>query len=259
LFGKKQYALADDDITRANAVKDLVDPRKGKTDENIARVLQSVDETYNNDLMPFLQENPVPYDYSEIRNYLNNKMKPSAMLKPGGDNYYAFETIKKQGLDILNSFPKTTEGVQKARSAIDSMIREQFGPALLDNTQTMHVGAKEAALKLRTALNDFTHDSIRVRDMTVFNKAEDFIKEAQRRGMKFDNVADVKDQIIKHFGANIVPENELKAILFRNKLKNLNYKLEAVDNMWDNGAKEIGKDRIQEIGVYSELINVRYN
>ena len=247
IFGKKEYALGQEDYAMAQAVKDLVEPGFNKSNQNIERVLQNVNETYNNDLIPFLDDNPVPYTFDEMRNYLGNKVKPSATLKPGSEGYWIFNQIKNKGMGILDNFPKTTRGVQEARTAIDNMINNDFGPAVWDTMNVAHTGAKDAALQLRTALNDFTGDSIRFQDMTTFNKAEDFIKTAQQRGMKFNTVDDVRLELMKYFGKEVLPENELKAILFRNKLKNINLKLKAVNNMWENAQKEIGKTRPENI------------
>lgn len=248
LFGKKEYALGKEDYDMAQAVKDIVEPGFNKSNQNVERVLQNVNETYNNDLIPFLDENPVPYTWTEMKNYLGSKIKPSATLKPGSEGYWIFNQIKNKGMSILDNFPKTTRGVQEARTAIDNMINNDFGSAIWDTQNVaQHTGAKDAALQLRTALNDFTHDSIRFQDMTTFNKAEDFIKTAQQRGMKFDTVDDVRLELMKYFGKEVIPENELKAILFRNKLKNINLKLKAVNNMWENAQKEIGKSRIDNL------------
>jgi hypothetical protein len=247
IFSKKTYSLGDEDYAMAQSVKDLVTPGIDKTNSNIAKVLQNVDETYNNDLIPFLDQNPVPHDWNDMRNYLNNKIKPSATLKPGSESYWIFNQIKNKGMEILNNFPKTNRGVQEARSAIDNMINESFGPAIWDINSVQHVGAKDAAIQLRTALNDFTHDSIRFQNMPLLNKIEDFISVAEKRGIKFNTIEDIRLELMKHFGQEVLPENELKAILFRNKLKNINLKLKAVDNMWENAAGEIGKTRLQNI------------
>ncbi len=252
-LGKKQNVLGDEERQMAQALTDkngksLIEPKMSKTNQNIAKVQQNVNETYNNDLIPFLQENPHPYDWADMKNYMDNKMKPSGLLKGSKDNLGVFNQIKNDGIQILNQFPKTQEGIQRARSAIDDMINTEFGPAVWDNTHPMHATAKEAALKLRTTLNDFTHDSIRVGgDIANFNKVESFINEAKNRGMKFDDVQSVKDEIMKQFGSDVLPENELKAILFRNKLKDMNLKLKAIENMWDNSQKEVGKTRLENI------------
>jgi len=86
-----------------------------------------------------------------------------------------------------------------------------------------------------------------VGDIGNLNKAENLLKELQKRGIKVENVADVKEQILKYFGTDILPENELKAILFRNKLRNMNLKLKAADNIWMNSAKEVGKSRFKNL------------
>lgn len=243
-LGVKKYNLQDQDYLRAQAVKDLVQPGFNKSNENIARISQNVEEVFNNDLIPFLKENPSPYNFNEFNDYMNSKVKPSLLLKGEGKTA-VFDEVKNAASKIILKYPPTTEGLQLARIEIDKMIDAEFGDAIWNKTSESHTAVKQAVLKFRKAVNDFTADSIKFRNMTNFNKAEDFINTAQMRGMKFDNIEQVREELIKHFGTNILPENELKAILFRNKLKNMNLKLEAVDNIWDNASTEIGKNRLQ--------------
>lgn len=248
IWGKKQNVVAEHDAAVANSVKDLVDPQVSQTNGNIARVKQAVNEFYNNDFVPFLQKHTQAYDPGQLATYMNNKMKPSLMLKPGGENYYAFNQIKNKGMEILARHEPTLLGIQQARSEIDDMITNEFGPAIWEKNPSMMAGVKEGSMKLRNVLNDYTHDSLRVSgNMANFNKVEDFLKVAQQRGMKFNSVEDIRDQLLKHFGSEVLPENELQAILFRNKLKDMNLKLEAVNNMWENSQKEVGKTWIQNV------------
>lgn len=253
-LGNKKFKLGEEDYRMAQAVKDLVDPRSSQADANVDRILKNVQQVHDNDLMPFLRENPVPYDWIDMKRYLDNKMKPSELLKINKDNSLAFNTIKKKGLDIIDQFPKTQEGVQQARTAIDNMINTEFGPAIWDKAHPLNSSVKEAALKLRTALNDFTHDSIRIRDIPTLNKVESFMKEARARGIKMDSLEEAKEALLKFFGTEILPENELKAIIFRQNLKNMNLKLKAADNIWSNSAKEVGKTRLGNLRATDPLL-----
>lgn len=248
LFSKKRFKLGDEDYEVAQATKDIVDPRL-TANENIDAINKNISSTYQDEMIPFLQENPSPYNWSELNTYMGAKMKPSSMIRPGGDEDYAFNAIKKNALDIIKNYPPTTEGIQKARIEIDDMIEREFGSAIWDRTGTkpMATGAKEAALKVRTALNDFTEDSLKFRNIEAVNKADNFLKEARKRGIRIDTPEEARYALLGKFGAEILPENELKALLFRNKLRNLTLKYKAADNIWRKEATEVGKDRLQNI------------
>ena len=248
IFSKKRFELGDEDYAMAQATKDIVDPNR-TANENIDSILKDVDRVHKQEMIPFLQENPSPYDFRDLNKYVNNKMKPSSMLRPNSDNAYAFNTIKNNGMKIISQFPPTTEGIQQARYAIDDMINREFGDAIWDKSgiNPMATGAREAAMKLRTVLNDFTEDSLKFKNIEAVNKVDDFLKEAQKRGIKIDDMMQVKEALLKKFGAEILPENELKALVFRNKLRNMSLKLDAADNIWRKESKEVGKTRFQNI------------
>ncbi len=246
-LGDKKFQLGEQDRLRAQAVKDIIDPKMSKADENIDLIHKNIDQEYKNEMIPFLRENPVPYDPMDLNRYLDNKMVPPTFLKNNPENFANFKDLKSKALSVLKQFPNNQEGVQQARTAIDRMITEEFGPLIWDKTMAQSSPMRQAVLKLRTALNDFTHDSIRVRDINTLNKVEDFLKVAQKRGIKIDDVEAVKEEILREFGTEILPENELKAIIFRNKLKNMNLKFEAAENIWDNSAKEVGKSKFQNL------------
>lgn len=246
-MGEKKFKLGDEDYLMAEAVKDLVDPRMSQADMNIDRILKDVTRQRTQQVIPFLQENPVPYQWDDLMVYMNSKMKPSTLLKNNREAFRNFNDMKQRGLEIVNKFPRTQEGVQQARIAVDDMIDKEFGEAIWNKTHPLNSQVKEAAMKLRTTLNDFTHDSIKFRDIKTLNKVEDFLSELRRRGIATDDLASVKDQMLKYFGAEVLPENELKAIIFRQQLKNMNLKLRAADNIWLNSAKEVGKSRFKNL------------
>ncbi len=247
-LGDKKFKVGEEDMLMAHATKDLVDPRMSQADANIDRILKNVTDVHDNELMPFLRENPNPYNWIDLKNYLDNHMKvPKLLTSIDPEAGTAIRAIKQRGLEIVGQFPKTQEGIQQARTAIDNMIKDELGPAFFDKAHPKNAGVKQAVLKLRTVLNDFTHDSLRVGDIPTLNKVETFMKEAQKRGIKMDNPQMAKEELLKFFGTDVIPENELNAIIFRNTLKNMNLKLKAADNIWLNSAKEVGKSKFRNL------------
>lgn len=246
-MGQKKFKLGDEDYLMAEAVKDLVDPRMSQSDANIDRILKDVTRQRNQEIIPFLKENPVPYQWDDLTRYIDTKMKPSTLLKNNREAFRNFQDMKKRGLEIISQFSRDQEGIQNARIAIDNMIDKEFGEAIWNKAHPLNSQVKEAALKLRTTLNDFTHDSIKFQDIATLNKVESFLKELKKRGIATDNLSLVKDELLKYFGSPVLPENELKAIIFRQQLKNMNLKLKAADNIWMNSAKEVGKSLFKNL------------
>jgi hypothetical protein len=249
-LGKKRFKLEDPDYLRAEAVKDLVDPRMSQADLNVDRIEKNVDLVHERDFMPLMREHPNVFEPKDLGDYLKNKVQTSKLLtKFDEQSRKIFDGVKERALEIFDEggFPRTPEGVQQARMTVDKMIKEELGPRFFDKNHPMNADLKQAVLRLRTALNDFTHDSIRVKDISKLNKVEQFIREAKKRGIKMDTEGEIRDQLLKYFGVKVLPEDELAAITMRQLLKNMNLKLEAADNIWANSAKEVGKTKFENL------------
>jgi ElaB/YqjD/DUF883 family membrane-anchored ribosome-binding protein len=246
-LGEKRYALDEDDFIRSEAVKDVVDPRKSR-DMNIDALNKNVDLVHERDFMPLLREHPNMFDKKDLALYLRSKVQTSKLLTKFDDqSKKIFNGVVDRALEIFDEggFPRTPEGVQLARTKVDQMIKGELGENFFNKNHPDNANMRQAVLSLRTALNDFTHDSIRVKDMAKLNKVEQFIKEARKRGIKMDSVDEVRDQLLKHFGVEVLPEDELAAVQMRQLLKNMNLKLQAADNLWKSESKEVGKTPLQ--------------
>ena len=246
LFSKKKYALLPEDEARGWSVKDLYNP-SDDINVNRARILQASNEIGLNKIAPLLAENPRPFQGGDLVTFLNKNVVPSYMILKGSDNQKIFEAIKNKGMRLISQFPKDMQGIQDARKALDIMIEKNFGPAFWD--MNLQGGAKDAAAKLRTALNDFTFKSIQFRDMNLFNKAEDYIAKQIRKGTKFNSIEDVRAALMNYYkkGSKPLAEDELKALWLRGLLRDQHLKLEAANNLWEQGALQIGKTRFQNI------------
>lgn len=240
LFKADELLPSEKDIARARAVQDVIDPKK-PLDENQFRVAREIGDHSNTKLEPFLKENPAPYHWIELKDYLDNKGSRK-MFKGAKDTTDIYDAVMDDVLEIAAKHEPNTYGLWKARTEIDNLIekrRRAFGkdPARL-------TGIDQAAMDGRNAINDFIEDSLKFKDMTLANQVDEYMDVLAQRGIKLDSPELVKEELRKHFGLEVLPENELNAMIFRNHMKRLKYLYEAEENLAVKQAKLSGIDKV---------------
>lgn len=244
IFGNHDITTARD-IEVSQAARKYIDP-KAKPEQNIENLKLAVSDIAENELKPFFAENPGNFDWIDMKDYLSNRMVPRQIFKADPTALRTYNRVRNNVLDIIGKYPHTNQGLWDARIAIDDMIEREFGDAIFGSPQGTAV--KRAALDSRSAINDFITDNLVNKDMKIAIRAEEFLNEARRRGIKIDNIDEARKVIKQSLGADeILPEDELRAAFFKDKMKQMNLLYEARDNVAEQFASNFDKDAIERI------------
>lgn len=237
IFRRTVINPSKSDLEVADAVKGVVDP-KSTAVENIKLVKNKISDIAENEVSPFLKENPGNFTSSDVKEYIDSNVTPTRQFakKLNPETYARFADIKDQAVDIINdSFKKngvSTDSLWKARQKIDDAIEDQFGSAAFDSPEKKITS--EAAVKIRNSINKFIEQSIPGRNMEVENKIGNFIKTARQKGITIDenNINDAVKQLRNAFTdqKELFNYEDTKGALFTQKMDEMTNLYKAKDD-----------------------------
>jgi len=245
--GLKRYEVAPD--ARAREIADdtygLVSSKVGPI-ENIGSVNTRIKGIAETEVRPFLQQHNFQYNPLQLETFLKQLPKPLS-LKANPETFRAYNAVIQTAMQIAKKYPPTGEGLWDARKAIDDMIEKEFGDAAFDSASG--IGARRAALSIRSGINDFISEGLGGGDLDLVNKVNDFIREARKRGIEIDNPEAVKKQMVAsgaqgNLGLEI-PDEELLKAFWKAKLREMNNLYIAQENMAERAYKLLGKNAIE--------------
>lgn len=219
---------------------------KSKPEQNVVNIQKGISEIAEKDLRPFLQQNPRPYDYADLRKFLENRLRPSETIKSDNVARKTYERIRESTIEAVSKYPKNNEGLWEARKALDRILKKDFGDSIFGTLQ--HTAVKRGALDARNAINDFIYQNLAIDDIAGMNRIDDILKASRERGIAIESMDDAKRILRNQLGIDApIPEDQVKAAFFRQKLKDMNLLYEARDNITDKLVSQFGNDKITRI------------
>lgn len=258
ILGKSTSQPGEADIRRAEAahpyIKDAKDPLN-----KIANVNQAIKDTSEKVLDPFLDKNPTPSNFEDMRNYVEQKNKPDVNIQKDPAAFEAYQRATDNALNTLyktmkesaektGDFGPSTSGadIRKARIAIDQQISQELGPETFGTPQ--YKGIKAAEISVRNTINRLNEDLLRYPgQLENLNKMNQFVSEAEGRGIKvnLENPSTV-ESLERQFDLKKTPESEANAKFLADQHSKMSDLYDARDNMIDRYQSSVGKNKIQE-------------
>lgn len=251
ILGKYKYTPNQYDVDVANSIKNTVSKSKGPLD-NIVEINKKISNVAEKEITPFLSNNKVPFNFEDFINY-TKRVTPEPSLQSQVDALPTYNRVVTRLTDEVANELRKTKNVDnltdmgelwRARQKIDDIIQEELGSVTFDTPQ--YKGVRAAARDFRDTMNDFIADSIaNPGQMENLIQIDNFIAQARKRGVDISNVAETKKALKKFYGLDNVPEQEIKAALFKSRIKDLSRAYEARARIAENNFRLMDKNAIQ--------------
>jgi hypothetical protein len=228
----------------ADLIGDVVDPKKTAS-QNLNKVRDQITLNSEYKVRPFLEENPVPFNFEDLRGSFDLvNPGPNLKIQPGAME--AYQNVKEQVLSVINTRLKKfaergavtdVNQLWDARKAVDNVIEEQLGAATFDSPQ--YVGIKAAARDYRKAYTDFIENLLAYPGQAEnVNRMSEFLQSARARGIDIPNESEAIKVLQKQFGVKNTNLDAARAAFFKDEMKKLNAMYEALDNLSSKAVKE---------------------
>jgi hypothetical protein len=147
-----QTTASSRDLQVADSVKGIVKPNVSAAANNAA-INQEISRISEQEIKPFLDKNPAPFNQKTLSAYLDKSVSIPNYIKADPVLENTYNLTKQSLMDEVAKFPKTTNGLWEARKSFDQVAENQIGKL---NPQSEKVSAvKQAILDFRRAANDF--------------------------------------------------------------------------------------------------------
>lgn len=224
--------------------KPFINPKASTATENLENIRNGITTTSEYVVKPLLEQNPVPFHFSDLRGYLDN-IKPSSALKSDPKALDTFNRIKEESLDTAEDSlrssqtagGKTVSGTSdlndmwEPAKAIDRHISNELGQSTFDTPQ--YTGVKAAATSMRNAVRQFMSDSLRypgqMEQLNMFNRDLGDIPRSMRVNMTDEDIANMKQSA--PYNLKSTPESESVAGDLDKEMQNLHNLFEVRDNL----------------------------
>jgi hypothetical protein len=233
------------------AVKDIVNPSEtAGTNKNL--VLGTINNISENQVKPFLKENPVPFNFQDLRNSFD-QVQPSSALKADPSAFANYSRVKE---DLLNTIAGKIKSITAnpnnltdmnelwdARKLVDKKINQELNMNLGD---AQYAGAKAAAQDFRQQFSSFIKDSLLYPGMMEkVNKANEILGHMSSIGQ--DITPEMKDALYTRFGINPTMVDEARSAAFSNAMDKMSSMYTAVDGLSTKIKGDLGKSTISRV------------
>lgn len=253
MFGKGSVDFTKDPQTLkiAEASSEYVNPKK-TVSHNVNAVKTGIVDIAENHVKPFLEENPVPFNFEDLQTRLG-QIQPSGSLKADPSAFKTYSRVREEIANDIAEHLRKSGGYENmtdmnelwnARKVIDARINNELGDAAFGTPQ--YTGVKAAATDMRRAVSGFISDSIANPGQAEdINRMYEFLNEARNRGIRINTSDDAYRLLRDQMGIKDLPEDVAKAAFFKSQLEKMNLLYMARDNMLDKVKGELGKTRLQ--------------
>lgn len=255
LLSKTVVTPTQRDIDIAKSVQGVVSKNNGPID-NIVNINKEISRVAEQEVKPFLEKNPVGFNFEDLRTYMSQKLRPEGTLKTDPES---FSTYKRVSNSILNTINKTLKesaansgqygsitdfnDVWNARKVIDNVIEKELGSVTFDSPQ--YTGIRAAARDVRDVFSKFITDSLSAPgQMEKVNKMTEFLQEATKRGIDLGEEDAIK-LLEQKFGISRSTEDMARAAFFQDKMTRLNHIYEARGNIAESNYKLLDKNFLE--------------
>ena len=140
------------DINVAKSVQNIVSSKNGPID-NIVNINQDIGRVSEQEITPFLQKNPSAFNKNQLNSYIKGNVEPADFIKADPVLQKTYDLARQRMIDVVDRYPKTMEGLWKARKEFDAIAEKQVGS--LDPMSKEANSIKQAVLDTRRAVNDY--------------------------------------------------------------------------------------------------------
>lgn len=254
IMGINQHDIIDyssnPQITKAvDAVKDIIKPSE-TAGQNKNLVLNKISDISENEVKPFLKENPVPFNFQDLRDSFNN-VHPQSALKADTNAYANYNRVKEDLLNtIAGKIKSITNGPQNltdmnelwdARKLVDKKINEELNMNLGD---AQYAGAKAAAQDFRQQFAKFIDNSLHYPgQMDKVNKAEEIANHMASIGQPVEDKVALYDQL----GIASKMKDDARLATFRNAMDKMTSMYHAVDGLSTKVKADLGKSTLSRV------------
>ena len=159
IFKRAQGAPTIHDVDVANEARGIgiVDPSDPVN--NIIKVNDRIAQISEEGVKPFLKANNYTYSNKSLSAKLN-AIDPPDLVKSDKVLENAYDLVRKRVLKTVSQGDQSMEGLWESRKGLDSTMEREFGEALWNPENALHVPVKRAYLDMRRALNEFIVENI---------------------------------------------------------------------------------------------------
>lgn len=234
-----------------NSTKGVINHDATTATENLGNVRKGIIDTSENVVKPLLEKNPVPFNFGDLRNSLDN-VRPTSAIKNDPSAFENYNRIKEELLGVAekslretqNAGGKSVSGMTDLNDlwtpgkAIDKYIQKQLGDTTFGSPA--YTGVKAAAQDLRNGFRQFMSDSMRYPgQMESLNRMTQFIRampDNLRQTLNPENLDALREQ----FGIKTTPSSESLANILDQKMQKLHDMFEVRDNLATKARGEQG-------------------
>lgn len=168
----------------ANSVKGLV--KKGATAaENNTAINSEISRISEQEIKPFLDKNPAPFNQATLSKYIDNKTSIPNYIKADPVLQKTYDLTKQSMMDEVAKQPKTTSGLWAARKSFDKIAENEVGK--LDPMSEKVSASKQAALDVRRSVNNFIAEKTPNGDTEFTAKLKDLSNKYEARSNIAEN------------------------------------------------------------------------
>jgi hypothetical protein len=261
VFKTARLDFSKDVLTQktADAVMNLNLPKEIGFTGNFNRIKNHIAKISSRVIEPHLKQNPVPFNFDDLRTYMTREMKPPTVLN-GNISPIIYKDTNEKLLGVLSSSLKSNikktgnvgnitnfDEIWKANINIDDMAEQQLKN--FDFGTAEFAGAKRSIQDFRKSLRNFMTDSLSTPgQVDKINKVKQFLSDARAHGWEDplgNNPKKAYDLLEKQFGINRADEDIIRAAVFNDAMEQLSYLYNATDNMAPKVFEEAGKNKIR--------------
>lgn len=202
-------------VARAQSVQGIVSKDKNPID-NIVNINGEIERISETEITPFLRSNPSAFNKKTLNSYIQGNIEIPNFIKADATLQKTYDLTRQSMLDVVDKYPKTMEGLWKARKEFDAIVERQLGN--LDPLSEKASAARQAVLDTRRAVNDFIADSTPNGDEMFKAKLKDLSLKYEARG----NIAEQSYKLLnKNAIERFIKNNPKKAKAIKYALEGL--------------------------------------
>lgn len=154
-LGAIDTSVSPKDTTIAQTVQPHV--IKGDPISSISNINQEIERSSTQDIRPFLQKNPAPFNMKQIGSYIKTNTEIPNYIKADPVLQKTYDLTRQSMLDEISKQPKNMEGLWDARISFDNVAQRQ-GVNLNTISEKASV-IKQAVMDTRRAVNSYIIDN----------------------------------------------------------------------------------------------------
>lgn len=177
----KDFKVTPDDrsVARAQSVQNIVSKDNGPID-NIVNINKEIERISETEITPFLQNNPSPFNKKTLNAYIRDTVETPNFIKADATLQKTYDLTRQSMLDVVDKYPKTMEGLWKARKEFDAIAERQLGN--LDPLSEKATAVRQAVLDTRRSVNNYISENTPNGDEMFRQKLNDLSLKYEARG-----------------------------------------------------------------------------